>query len=43
MIEQIPECDVRVMYEDYATEARLAGEEPLGYLEWCREEQIEPV
>jgi hypothetical protein len=43
MIEQIPEYTVREMYEDYVAEMKRIGEKPLEYLEWCRDEQIEPV
>ena len=43
MVEQIPEYDVREMYADYCAEMERIGEKPLDYLEWCRDEQIEPV
>lgn len=43
MIEQIPEYTAREMYEDYVAEMKLIGEEPLEYLEWLRDGQIEPV
>lgn len=31
------------MYEDYLAEMKELGEEPLEFLDWCRDEQIEPV
>ena len=43
MIEQVPEFVAREMYEDYVSECVEAGEPPLDYLEWLRDEQIEPV
>ena len=43
MIEQVSEYTAKEMYEDYAAEMKSLGEEPLEYLEWRRDEQIEPV
>lgn len=43
MIEQIPEFEAREMWEDYCIERQIAGENPLPFYEWCKEEQIELV
>lgn len=43
MIEQIPEMAAREMWEDYCVEMRNAGESPLPFFEWCKENDIELV
>lgn len=43
MTEQIPEFDAYDMWLDYCAEMKEAGEEPLEFYEWCRENQVEPI
>lgn len=43
MIDPMPEEYAHEMYADYCVECILEGVEPLGFFEWCRDEQIELV
>lgn len=41
MIQQMSELEALEMYEDEMSE--LTPEERIDFLEWCRDNQIEPV
>jgi hypothetical protein len=41
MIEQMTELEALEMYEDEMAE--LPPEERIGFLEWCSDNQIEPI
>jgi hypothetical protein len=43
MIQPVLESAALEMYEDYVLECKQSGDEPLSWLEWLDDQQIEPV